>query len=373
MTAPRAQTVQTARPDARALYALNIAAGVAVIAFLLVYLSISRLATVPYIAQVDTGQLDSVTETLLITGVAVAGVVTFFSYQRFVRYHRPAVWIMRLFDDIRRMTARIVLTVTAGAGTLALLVIVGAPLMRLLQLNLPALPPLAIAVVATLMAFIIAFACAFLTSRMTTQSLMILIAVVLAVGMLASVLLATNSDWWTRAISYLGVGEYGFVFGWTVALTGMLLLVLLLDKLGDLNVIRLLGGFDAPWLNTLRIGVVVLCLSLTAVGVFPAGGMWHQVHQIVAHITFILIIGMMLTAWVVIPIYPSGFRNASLAAAAISIAAVIGYFGFGVPSFSAMELIVLIAGTIWIFTFYVYTRRYVLAKDPTLITASLAP
>jgi hypothetical protein len=38
-----------------------------------------------------------------------------------------------------------------------------------------------------------------------------------------------------------------------------------------------------------------------------------------------------------------------------------------------MELIVLIAGTIWIFTFYVYTRRYVLAKDPTLITASLAP
>jgi hypothetical protein len=373
MLTPRAQTAPRATPDARVLFALNIAAGVAVMAFLLVYASIVRLSEVPFITQADTGELDSVTETLLITGVVVAGIVTLFSYQRFVRYGLPSRWLNRVFDIVRRLVSRLVLTVTASVVSLALLVIIGAPLLRLLQLNVPALPPLVIALMAALSAFVIAFACAYFTSRMTTRALVILVGFVLAVGMVASVLLASDSEWWTRAISYLGVGEYGFVFSWTITLTGMLLLVLLLDKLGDLNVLRVTGAFQAPWFETLRVGVVVLCLSLSAVGAFPAGGSVHLIHQIMAHITFILIILMMLTSWLLLPIYPTSFRNGSLSAAAISIAAVIGYFSAGVPPFSAMELIVLIAGTIWIFTFYLYTRRYVLSKDPTLITASLAP
>jgi hypothetical membrane protein len=191
------------------------------------------------------------------------------------------------------------------------------------------------------------------------------------VGLLFSILLATNTYWFTRAISFLGIDEFGFVFNAVLALCGLLLLILMVDKLGDLNILRRRNLFQSARFEVFRIIVIVQCLALVGIGIFPHREETSAAHQIAAQAALVITILLMLITWRTIPIYPLPFRRISHGLFGTCVGAIFGHFILSIILFSLMEIALLAAGAVWIVTFYHYTRGYIQANDPSLITGAL--
>jgi MFS family permease len=217
----------------------------------------------------------------------------------------------------------------------------------------------------------LAYTIALIASRLGTMVLLIFAAVVMLSGVIMAMVLSTNVDWWTRAISWLGVDEYGIIFNLTFIIVGVLLVAVLQDKLGDLAILRERGLFQSPYFDHLRRAMLVMCFLVAGIGVFPYGGITADLHQVVSSLALVSFILLSYLSGVVIPIYPRRYYQITSVIVTSSVFVIIAHYVLRWINFSIMELILLAIGGLWIATFYVYTRGYIAKHDPTLITGRI--
>lgn len=217
----------------------------------------------------------------------------------------------------------------------------------------------------------LAYTITMIASRLGTMVLLIFAGVVMLSGVIVAMMLSTNVDWWTRAISWLGVDEYGIIFNLTFIMVGVLLVAVLQDKLGDLEVLRRRGLFQSPYFDHLRRLMLLMCFLVSGIGFFPFSGITANLHQIVSTSALVLFIILAYMSGVVIPIYPRRYMRITSLIVTSSVLIIIAHYILRWINFSIMELLLLGIGGIWIATFYIYTRGYIAKHDPTLITGRI--
>jgi hypothetical protein len=217
----------------------------------------------------------------------------------------------------------------------------------------------------------LAYGIALITSRLGTMILLIFAGVVMLSGVVASVMLSTSVDWWTRAISWLGVGEYGIIFNLTFIMVGVLLVAVLQDKLGDLEILKGRGLFESPYFDHFRRLMLIMCFLVSGIGFFPYRGITVTLHQIVSSSALGLFVLLAYMTGVVIPIYPRRYYQITSVIVTSCVFVIVAHYILRWINFSVMELLLLGIGGLWIVVFYVYTRGYISHHDPSLITGRL--
>lgn len=209
------------------------------------------------------------------------------------------------------------------------------------------------------------FGLAFWTSGMNYQQLFWLTVISVVVGLAAAIALAPDGSWWTSVLSALGIGPSGWIFDLTFIVGGLLLLIVVDDKLDDLEILRADGAFESVHFRSYRIVLTVQCLAMIGVGVFPFTGITTIPHQIAATFavfSFLLIAPAFI--WL-LPIYSLMTRVLATLPSMVGELMVAGYFGFGL-SFALLELIYIGLIMIWVIIFYYATRAYILRVRPDL-------
>ncbi len=217
----------------------------------------------------------------------------------------------------------------------------------------------------------LAYSIALISSRLGTLILLIFAGVVMLSGVVASMMLSTNVDWWTRAISWLGVGEYGIIFNLTFIMVGVLLVAVLQDKLGDLAVLRERGVFESRYFDHLRRMMLIMCILVSGIGFFPYRGLTVTLHQVVSSAALLLFVVLAYMTGVVIPIYPRRYYQITSVIVTSSVFVIVAHYILRWINFSVMELMLLGIGGLWIAVFYLYTRGYIAHHDPSLITGRI--
>ncbi|MDX2076899.1 MAG: hypothetical protein SFZ02_10740 [bacterium] len=213
--------------------------------------------------------------------------------------------------------------------------------------------------------YIIAY---FISGRGQTW-LLFLAAGIFGGGILLAILVTPDLDWWTRAISFLGGDVGGIFFNMAFIIAGLILLAVLQDRMLDLMVMREAKYFDAPRLEWLHALLLALCVGTTGVGLFPfipntPQFVLHQIFSNVAALAFI--IASFVTARL-LPIFPENISYPSGAFGILAIILAIGHYIFHFYNFSALELMLIIVGAIWVSFFFGITGGYIKEHRPDLL------
>lgn len=185
-------------------------------------------------------------------------------------------------------------------------------------------------------------------------------------GLALAIVAAEDVAWATEAISFLGVGATGIIFNLAFILSGLLLLALVVDKLGDLYALQSRQVFQPVGFTLYHTGMVITCLCMACIGVFPYSGDTLLLHNLSAHAALLLLVLLMLLTHRVLPIYPTIFTRLSLLIAVACIVTALGYFVAGIISFSLMEVLLLALSAVWFLMFYAFTHQYINERDPSL-------
>jgi len=188
-------------------------------------------------------------------------------------------------------------------------------------------------------------------------------------GFLLAIIVTPDLEWWTRAISFLGDDTGGIFFNMAFIIAGLILLAVLQDRILDLMVMREADYFQAPRLEWLHALLLALCVGTTGIGLFPfipntPQFVLHQIFSNVAAVSFIL--ATFVTAQL-LPIFPENIHYPSGAFGILAIGLAIGHYIFHLYNFSALELMLIGIGSIWVSFFFGMTGLYIKEHRPDLL------
>ncbi len=318
----------------------------------------------PFLSRSRTSMASYLADTTFLVTLAVTAV----GFRRFKDKSRES------YDHLHELAPvlRVVIRFSVAVGFAVTLMLASVFILSILQRFLPTRymlsQPIIFVPLNAIYAGILAYIVTHMASRLGTLWLLLFAGIVMLSGLIAAITLSTSLDWWTQAISWLGVDEYGIVFNLTFIMAGVLLLAVLQDKLGDLNILRRRGVFQSAQFDGLRRIMLSMCLLVSGVGFFPYYGITANLHQIISIAALVLFIIVASIAGRILPIYPPRYHRITMVVVIVSILLIVMHYGLGWLTFSIMELMLLGAGGVWIVTFYAYTRGFIARHDPTLIT-----
>ncbi len=216
-------------------------------------------------------------------------------------------------------------------------------------------------------------------SLMTTARLILTLVGFLALGVITSMLTASDPYWWQKNISALGEGDdfSGATFNLTLLIAGILLSSLSDYLTSDLTRSRLMPGVDDAGMrkraNQIKWALIVLGACLAGVGVFPIDD--RQLIHILVSIGMVIAFGFLVIrlTWLV-PGLPKAFFFVGYLFLAIIIFATVLFF-IGYWALTAMELIAFA----FVFTWLIVLIRIVTAAesdaagDPATVGTPAAP
>ncbi|MEO8612292.1 MAG: hypothetical protein ABI690_30635 [Chloroflexota bacterium] len=212
---------------------------------------------------------------------------------------------------------------------------------------------------------VLGFALANWTSKLNYQHLFWLTGTAMVVGLSGAIVLAPDNAWWTGVLSFLGIGPSAWVFDLTFIVGGLLLLIVIDDKLDDLEILRANGQFQSSHFKSYRIVLTASAIAMMGIGLFPFTGLTLRLHQIAstyAVLSFLVISPAFI--WV-LPIYSSLIRVLSILPLLMALMTFAAYFLMHLK-FSLLELIFIGLIMVWVMTFYYTTRTYILKMNPDL-------
>ncbi|PKI91284.1 hypothetical protein CW368_07955 [Actinomycetales bacterium SN12] len=203
--------------------------------------------------------------------------------------------------------------------------------------------------------------------RLSTQDIARLLTSFLVVGTLFAMLTATDSAWWERSFSELGIGAGGWAFNGTVVVAGLLIATTGSYLGRDLH--RMLGDSALP-----RIAAIVLTwagagLALAAVGLLPLDRV-PVVHAIAAFSMLVLILAAAVLTTLLLRDVATLRVLTIVLVGTVVVAAVIA-FGFNMLSVTALEGIVVGVVLLWLTT--LVQLLAVLAPDASRPSARRSP
>jgi hypothetical protein len=203
------------------------------------------------------------------------------------------------------------------------------------------------------------------TSKLNYQQLLWLTVASMILGLGGAITLAPDNAWWTGVLSFLGVGQSAWVFDLTFIVVGLLLLIIIDDKLDDLEILRENGQLQASHFRSYRMVLTASSIAIMGIGLFPFTGITLHLHQIAA-IFGVLSFLVVSPAFIwLIPIYSLPVRILSVLPLFLSVMTFSGYFFINL-NFSLIELIFIGLIMLWVVLFYYATRAYILKMNPDL-------
>ncbi|MEO8611773.1 MAG: hypothetical protein ABI690_27995 [Chloroflexota bacterium] len=203
------------------------------------------------------------------------------------------------------------------------------------------------------------------TSKLNYHQLFWLTAASMVLGLVGAIVLTPDNAWWTGVLSFLGIGPSAWVFDLTFIFGGLLLLIVIDDKLDDLEILRENGQFQSSHFRSYRIALTTSSIAIMGIGLFPFTGITLHLHQIastVAVLSFLVISPAFI--WL-IPIYSWLVRVLSALPLLLATMTFAGYFVINL-NFSLLELIFIGLIMLWVGLFYYATRAYILKMNPDL-------
>jgi len=193
-----------------------------------------------------------------------------------------------------------------------------------------------------------AYICFLSAATLTPMTLSIVLAVFLVVGAFASMLTATDVYWWRDNLSALGMASNAssWVFNGTVIVAGVIVTIIARYATAGLPADT---PKDARRRHIVRIGLILMGLFLTCVGIFPVDA-FFLVHNTVATGMAVAFGGVVIALpWLVPSISKVFVALGYIYVAVIVLVAV--FFATGYYNLTAVELIAAILIFSWIIVF----------------------
>ncbi len=239
------------------------------------------------------------------------------------------------------------------------------------------IPMIQALLVCTVYAGTLGFGMAYYVSGMGTLSLLRLIGITLVLGLAVSFSIAQDREWWRNSISFLGHDpQSGVFFNLTIISVGLIALTLSRDLLDDLYVITERGRFPQRGFYVLRVGLVLVCVGIVGVGLFPTAitPLSNDLHNISAHgMAILLVLGMLGLRLIAPQIYPSLFVRLSAGFGLLCVAAIAAHFALRWINFVTLELLLFALFGVWIFLFKRYTQDYIRHQDALAVVPVVQP
>ncbi len=203
---------------------------------------------------------------VLMPTAVVAGIIAAAAFAVSTRMHRagetaPMPTWQAVVSDISTVAVALALVGVAGLGVL----LAGEVLATGLQgLQLPAIGGGLLAGVASALGGRFAFRTGI---RLSTRDVASLLFAFLVIGTLFAVLTATDTTWWDRSFSQLGIGAGGWAFNGTVIIAGLLIATTGSYVGRDLH--RMLGDAALRGIAVVVVAWAGAGLALAAVGLLP--------------------------------------------------------------------------------------------------------
>ncbi|KRA25351.1 hypothetical protein ASD65_13650 [Microbacterium sp. Root61] len=338
-TAPAVET-RAARPlpassegfgsQHRSLESLSLA--IAVIAFILaaaVALPVFKLQAAPISGEGSIGQYAAIAS-------AVVAVLAFIAGRYVVRHPGRRLTVLDILDVAALAFAHAIIALLSWTllGVILEHGFIGADVF-----------PLPLLVLAGASAAVTAYVVFYSATHMDLQLLAVVLALFLVEGVIASMLTASNPEWWKDNLSALGMTNdiSSLAFNLTLIIAGILVTTLARYATRDVPTTNPRGVF---WV---RLCLIIVGIFLALVGVFPVD-QFFAIHNSVATGMVVAygVLVVMMRRW--IPGMPRAF--ATLGWAFLAVVVVLGvYFAIGVYTLTAVELVAGILIFTWIILF----------------------
>lgn len=165
-------------------------------------------------------------------------------------------------------------------------------------------------------------------ANVSSTSLANVFVVFLVSGGVASMLAATDSRWFDMNLSALGItdGFAGFTFNVTVALSGVIIIVLADYLVNDVDTVFKRRPHYRPWrTRVIRWSFLGLGVSLVTIGLVPVNQSLI-VHNIAANALTVIFLFLLIFNWMIVPGFPAMFYIADwILVASLAVAAVLYY------------------------------------------------
>lgn len=345
-------------PNARPRFALLMALIAALLGAGFVLLSTRGVSSLP----IRDVSHDSVPSILLQTSILVGVVITAISLRRFNPDRDPMENGSRL-EVIFVWISRVVVILSIVFVLALFLTVLFYPISRLTTDR--TLSSQFLLVIAVIYTAALGFALAYWTSALDYLQLLWFTTTLMILGLAGAILLAPDSSWWTGVLSFLGTDSSGWIFNLTFILGGWLVLMVIQDKLDDLEFLREAGKFQEPRFSIYHRVLVINCFAIMGIGIFPFAGVTVLFHQIFATFAVLSFLFFGPAFMYLLPIYSPLARRLSLLPTIIALLSAGGYF-LAVLTFSLDELIFIGLIVVWVVVFYYGTRAYILKVNPVL-------
>lgn len=193
-----------------------------------------------------------------------------------------------------------------------------------------------------------AYVCFLSAVSLTPMSLSLVLAIFLVVGAFASMLTATDAHWWQDNLSALGMesNDSSWIFNGTLIVAGVIVTTIARYSTAGLPVD---APKDARGRRLVRIGMILIGVFLTCVGIFPVDA-FFVVHNTVATgmaVTFAaIVVGL---PWL-LPAISKVFIALGYAYVAVIVLLAV-FFATGYYNLTAVELIAAVLIFSWIIVF----------------------
>ncbi|BDZ39725.1 DUF998 domain-containing protein [Microbacterium suwonense] len=282
---------------------------------------------------------------VIIPVALVAGLIAAAAFVVSTRMHRPGEtsamprW-QAVVSDVSAVAVTAALAGVTGLGVL----LAGEVLAAGLQgLELPAIGGGVFTAVASALGGRMAFGAGI---RLSTRDLASLLFAFLIIGTLFAMLTATDSVWWERSFSELGIGSGGWAFNGTLVIAGLLIATTGSYLGRDLH--RMLG--DAALRGIAAVVITWACagLALAAVGLLPIDRVPGP-HAIAAFATLALLLAAVIIVTVLMGELRM-LRTLTIVLVLLIVIAVVLAFGLHVLSVAALEAVVVGLVLLWLTT-----------------------
>lgn len=278
---------------------------------------------------------------VIIPVAVVAGLIAAVAFVVSTRLHRPGEtapmppW-QAVVSNISTVAVTAALAAVTGLGVL----LAGEVLAAGLQgLRLPAVGGGVFTAVASAMGGRMAFDAGI---RLRTRDLAALLFAFLIIGTLFAMLTATDTAWWERSFSQLGIGTGGWAFNGTVVIAGLLIATTGSYLGRDLH--RMLGDDALRGIAAVVIAWAGAGLALAAVGLLPLDSVPIP-HAVAAFAT----LALLLAAVILVTVLMGELRMLRVLSIVL-VALVVLAFGLHVLAVAALEAVVVGLVLLWLTT-----------------------
>lgn len=282
---------------------------------------------------------------VIIPVALVAGLIAAAAFVVSTRMHRPGETapMPRWQAIVSSISAVAVTAALAGVTGLGVL-LAGEVLAAGLQgLELPALGGGVFTAVASALGGRMAFGTGI---RLSTRDLASLLFAFLIIGSLFAMLTATDSAWWERSFSELGIGSGGWAFNGTLVIAGLLIATTGSYLGRDLH--RMLGDSALRGIAAVVITWACAGAALASVGLLPIDRVPGP-HAVAAFATLALLLAAVIIVTVLMGELRM-LRTLTIALLALIVIAVVLAFGLHVLSVAALEAVVVGLVLLWLTT-----------------------